>query len=425
MAVKRAADAAFFCLARGHRTTARLNICTKMILLGHGQVYFGGAKGSVLVRFLHTADLHLGKRLNGVELLEDQVFVLEQIADMARDEGAECVLIAGDIYQSPAAQDRAMAAFDDFVTRLAERGIKVFAIGGNHDSHRKVSYLSKLAASWGVHLAQEFDGVLQQVVLEDEHGEIVVSLLPFVKPGGVRQKLQRDDIGDYSQAVAAALGKRPIDTAKRNVLVCHQFVTGGEISESEEFAVGGMDNVNRSVFEGFDYVALGHLHKPQRAGDDNIRYSGSILKYSFSEAAHTKSCTLVEMGAKGEVAHKTLPIKPLRDLREVSGLFDEIMAMPVTDDYMGVTIFDELVPPDAQIELTAVFPNLLRWGVQNSKTTAAVDIIAGDDAQNKSARELFCDFYRLVNSDVPPSPEHLKVLDEALEAAREVLYEAD
>ena len=276
------------------------------------------------MRFLHISDLHLGKRLNDISLLDDQIDALGQIVRMAVTEKADAVLIAGDVYQKSSPQGEAIAVFNDFVTELVKNNIKVFVISGNHDSQQRVSYFSALVRDRGVFIGEEFEGTLQQITMQDEYGEIVVSLLPFVKPIVVKRFFPEDVISTYQQAVEAVLRRSPIDKSKRNILMCHQFITGAELSESEEFAVGGLDNIDASIFSDFDYVALGHIHKPQRAGSDTIRYAGSPLKYSFSEVNHKKSAALIDLGAKGDVAVRLLPITPKHEVREVKGFLSEI-----------------------------------------------------------------------------------------------------
>lgn len=366
------------------------------------------------MKFVHTADLHLGKTLNDVSFLEDQVYALQQIAAIAREEKADAVLIAGDVYQKASPPSEAMAVFDRFITELAENGIRVFLISGNHDSSQRISYFSALIRESGVHVSERFEGALQQFVVKDAYGEVVVHLLPFLKPSQVRRWLPGEKITTYQDAVEAVLRHSPIDEKKRNVLLCHQFITGSETSDSEEKAVGGLDNIDASVFQAFDYVALGHIHKPQRMTRDTLRYAGSPLKYSFSEANHRKSAAVVSLYEKGDISVKTVPILPLHDLRLVDGFFADLMRMPYSEDYVWVTVHDELVPPDARLSLTTVFPNLMKFTVSNSRTKIDIDVLAKDSMEDKSVMELFSDFYRLQNNDQLPTEAHMKVLEKAL-----------
>lgn len=362
------------------------------------------------MKFLHLADLHLGKRLNDFSFLEDQVRLLCQVEAIARSERADAVLIAGDVYQKASPQSEAMAAFDQFITRLKEMELAVFVISGNHDSAQRISYFSSLLKSSGVYVSEAFDGHLQQVTLQDEHGKLVVSLLPFLKPIQVRRFYPDEKIETYQDAVQAVLRHSPVDTAKRNVLVCHQFITGAETSDSEEKTVGGLDNIDAAVFADFDYVALGHIHKPQQCARETLRYAGSLMKYSFSEVNQKKTVAVVEMGEKGETQVHTVPLNAPHDMRLVEGLMDDVLAMPYSEDYVWVTLRDELPPPDARVTVSTVFPNMMKFSVVNSKTKTDIDVLAREAMENKSLEELFSDFYRLQNNDCPPGPRHMEIL---------------
>ena len=362
------------------------------------------------MKFLHLADLHLGKRLNDFSFLEDQVRLLCQVEEIARSERADAMLIAGDVYQKASPQSEAMAAFDQFITRLKEMGLAVFVISGNHDSAQRISYFSSLLKNSGVYVSEAFDGHLQQVTLQDEHGELVVSLLPFLKPIQLRRFYPDEKIETYQDAVQAVLRHSPVDTSKRNVLVCHQFITGAETSDSEEKTVGGLDNIDAAVFADFDYVALGHIHKPQQCARETLRYAGSLMKYSFSEVNQKKSVAVVEMGEKGETQVHTVPLNAPHDMRLVEGLMDDVLAMPYSEDYVWVTLRDELPPPDARVTVSTVFPNMMKFSVVNSKTKTDIDVLAREAMENKSPEELFSDFYRLQNNDCPPGPRHMEIL---------------
>lgn len=374
------------------------------------------------MRFIHTADLHLGKRLHDMPLLEDQIYMLDELRKLAIARGADAVMIAGDVYQSSSPPSEAMSAFDGFVTALAAAGIRVFAVSGNHDSERRVAYLASLVRGSGIYVSERFTGTLQQFTMEDEHGELVVSLLPFIKPINVRRCFPEETIESYQDAMAAVLRHSPVDTAKRNILICHQFITGAQTAGSEELSVGGVENIDAALFKDFDYVALGHIHRAQRVGRETVRYAGSPLKYSLAEALHKKSAAVVDMGAKGDVKIELVPLTPLHDVREVEGYLDGIMRMPYSEDYVRVTVRDELVPPDARVTVTTVFPNLLRFEVRNSKTGEAAETIDVQDVEDKSVEELFRDFFSLQNNGAQPGEEQLalirKVLRESGEAEK-------
>ncbi|MBQ2699685.1 MAG: exonuclease SbcCD subunit D [Clostridia bacterium] len=376
------------------------------------------------MKFIHTGDLHLGKQMNDLSLLDDQAAVLDQIIEITRREEADAVIIAGDVYQRSSPQAEAMALFDHFVSRLSRMGKEVFIISGNHDSALRIAYLSSLISSQGIHVTQAFDGHLQQVSLRDQDGEVVVWMLPFLRPAQVKQHLPQEKIVTYEDAVAAVLRQTPIDPTKRNLLICHQFITGCETCDSEERAVGGLDQVSASLFNGFDYVALGHIHKPQRILRDTLRYAGSPLKYSFSEADHRKSVAVVEVMEKGRVSVQTVPLHPLHDVRLVEGLLEDLLQMPYSEDYVWVTVRDELVPPDAKVSLSVVFPNMLKYSVVNSKTKYDLDVSASQRLENKTIDQLFEDFYRFQNNDQAPSPQHMKVLRKVIRELEETPHEA-
>ena len=371
------------------------------------------------MKFLHLADLHLGKMMNDVSLLEDQEAVLDQIISVAAEEKTDAVLIAGDVYQRSAPQAEAMTLFDSFVSRLAGMGQQVFVISGNHDSAQRISYFSSLIRGAGVHVTEEFDGRMQSVTLRDADGEIVVWMMPFLRPAQVKRRLPEEKIVTYQDAVEAVLRQTPVDTRKRNILMCHQFITGSETCDSEERAVGGLDNIDASVFDEFDYVALGHIHKPQRVGRETMRYAGSPLKYSFSEANHRKSVTVADFGAKGDIRVMTVPLYPIRDVRTVEGTMEELLRMPYSEDYVWVTVHDELVPPDARVTLSVNFPKMMKFSVVNSRTKYDLDVRAAERIENRSVTELFSDFYRLQNNDREPGEEHRKVLEKVLKELEE------
>ena len=366
------------------------------------------------MRFLHISDLHLGKQMNDWPLLGDQEAVLQQIVSISETEKADAVLIAGDVYQRSSPQAEAMALFDSFVSQLVDAGKKVFIISGNHDSALRISYFASLVRSSGVYVTEAFDGRMQSVTLQDKDGDIVIWMLPFLRPSQVKRKLPEEKISTYQDAVEAVLRQTPVDPKKRNILMCHQFITGCETSDSEELAVGGLDNIDASVFDAFDYVALGHIHKPQKVTRETLRYAGSPLKYSFSEVNHRKSVTVVDIREKGDIGLHTVPLYPIHDVRLIEGCVDDILRMPYSEDYVWITIHDELPPPDARVMLSANFPNTMKFSIVNSKTKYDIDVKAAGSVEDKSVTELFSDFYRLQNNDQAPGEEHMKVLGKVL-----------
>lgn len=377
------------------------------------------------MRFLHLSDLHLGKQLNDLSLLEDQEAILEQIVSMAEAEKVDGVLIAGDVYQRSTPQAEAMALFDRFISRLAENNKKIFIISGNHDSALRISYFSSLIKGSGVYVSEAFNGQLQHIEMKDSEGELVIWLLPFLRPSQVKRYLPDEKIRSYQDAVAAVIRNADINPAKRNILLCHQFIIGSATCDSEEHTVGGLDQIDASVFDVFDYVALGHIHRPQKILRDTLRYAGSPLKYSFSECDHNKSVPVVDVQEKGCVTVKTLPLYPIRDVRLVEGMLEELLHMPYSEDYVWVTIHDELVPPDAKVSLTVTFPNMLKFSIVNSRTKTDIDVLATETMENKGIDELFCDFYRLQNNDQLPGDMHMKVLSKVIKELEEMPYEAN
>ena len=260
------------------------------------------------MKFLHTADLHLGRRLNDIPLLDDQKVMLKQIVEIALDESVDAVILAGDIYDKSMPGADAMSVFDDFISRLAEHDIKVFMISGNHDSGERISYFSGIISRAGIYASEAFNGTLQKVPF----GEVDIYLLPYIRPLQVRKFYPDEEIITYEDAVRAVISKSEVDKSRRSILVSHQYIVGAEISDSEEFAVGGLDAISASVYDDFDYVALGHLHKPQKVKRDTMRYAGSPLKYSISEANHRKSVTVVEVGEELEI--RQVPLTALHDV---------------------------------------------------------------------------------------------------------------
>ena len=321
------------------------------------------------MKFLHLSDLHIGKMVNGFPLIDDQRFILEQICELAKSNHVDAVVLAGDIYDKSAPSSEAVALFDDFLTSIAGACISCFAVPGNHDSAERVAYASSLLARQGIYIAPVFDGALSHFELQDEFGACEFWLMPFLRPTDVKPHFpdQAERIGrDYTEAIKVVLGSCPIDPGKRNVLVAHQFVTSGSQSperSDSELVLGGIDNVDASVFEDFDYVALGHIHRPQRIGAEHIRYAGSPLKYSFSEIRYPKSAALVTITEKHHVQTKLIPLEPMRDMREVKGPLESLISCAPhnheAQDYIHAILTDEHPPIDALSRLRSAYTNLM------------------------------------------------------------------
>lgn len=372
------------------------------------------------MKLIHLSDLHIGKRVNEVSMIEDQEYILLQILQIIDEENADAVLIAGDVYDKSVPSAEAVTLFDDFLCRLAKRKIPVLIVSGNHDSPERLAFGGRLLNVSGIHISPVYDGNIQSVTLTDEHGEAVFWLLPFIKPVHVKRFYPDEGIESYTDAVRVAVEKMGIDTNQRNVLLTHQFVTGSVTCESEEISVGGSDNVDAEVFEKFDYVALGHIHGPQNIGSNRIRYCGTPLKYSFSECNHHKSVTVVNLGAKGDLELSLRPLTPRHDLRQVRGTFAELTERscyqgPATDDYLHIILTDEEDVPEAIGKLRIIYPNLMKLSYDNTRTRVNQIIDGGVDVRRKSPLQLFDELYELQNNQ-PMSQQQRSFTQELIES---------
>lgn len=350
------------------------------------------------MKFLHTADLHIGKKVNEFSMLEDQIHILGQILSIVDDFRPDGVLLAGDLYDKGIPTVEGVNVMDDFLTRLHEKHVDVFFISGNHDSPQRLSFGGRILKDSRIHVAAGFNGCLQRVECFDSYGKINVYLLPFVRPGMAAR--YDEGVTGYHDAVASVIRRSEVDAGARNVLLAHQFVTDGERQpeqcESELISVGGLDNVDVSVFAPFDYVALGHLHRPQHIGRESVRYAGSPLKYSFSEAGHKKSVALVELREKGETEVELIPLKPRRDMREIRGSLSELTAQPCGNlqDYIRATLTDKEELLDPVGRLRAVYPNIMRLDFENAAERASYSYQgAAKNVEEKTGMELFAEFY--------------------------------
>ena len=379
------------------------------------------------MKFLHISDLHLGKRINEFSMMEDQIFILNQILEIAQTRQADGVIIAGDIYDKPVPPAEAVKVFDLFLTKLADQKIKVFAVSGNHDSPERIAFGAQLMNRRGVYVSPVYDGNAAKVVLTDDYGELHLHLLPFLKPAIVRHVLEKERNEEelpqsYHEAVKAAVDRIEVDTEKRNILIAHQFVTGAGRCDSEDVSVGGLDNVDAEIFEAFDYVALGHIHSPQAVKRETVRYCGTPLKYSFSEAEQEKSVTVVELGEKGRIEITAVPLVPLHDLRRIRGTYLEVTARDFyrdmdTEDYVQITLTDEEDIPDGMEKLRIIYPNLMRLEYDNSRTRQNRLIERTEEIEQKSELELFAEFYELQNNQ-PMSDEQAAFVARLIEECR-------
>lgn len=376
------------------------------------------------MKFFHLADLHLGKRVNGFSMLEDQAYILRQVLTLLDYERPDGVLIAGDVYDKPVPPTEAVELLDWFLTELCVRRIQVFVISGNHDSPERLAFGGRVMDGSGIHIAPVYSGAVAPVVLHDAFGPVYVWLLPFLKPAHVRRWFPDTEIETYTDAVGTAIAHMDIDPEARNVLVTHQFVTGGARSGSEELSVGGTDNVDGSVFAPFDYVALGHLHGAQQIGRPTIRYAGSPLKYSFSEVHQRKSVTAVTLGEKGAVDVRTLPLMPMRELREIRGSYDELTARSFYEhttyrsDYLHLILTDEQDVFDAVGRLRAIYPLLMTLDYDNARTRAAGAVSAPTAMEQRTPLELFEALY-LQQNNQPMSDEQRTFVAQLMDQIRE------
>ena len=366
------------------------------------------------MRLIHLSDLHIGKRVNEFSMLEDQEYILKEILGIIDDEQPDGVIIAGDVYDKSVPSEEAVKLLDSFLTSLAKRKLQVYIISGNHDSAAKLAFASSLIDLSGIHISPVYDSAQMATVreelvrphkLEDGKGQVAnIYMLPFVKPAMVRAVFpdEADDIKDYTDACHVAVEHMDVDEKVTNILVAHQFVTGAVRSESEE-NVGGLDNVDVSVFDSFDYVALGHIHGPQKVGRETVRYCGTPLKYSLSEANHTKSVTVVDIPENKKIEIRTVPLVPMHELREVKGTFDELMDRrnyegTAVDDYLYVVLTDEDDVPDALGKLRTVYPNVMKLGYDNTRTRVTQTIDDGAVLEGEKPIDLFGELYEKQNN---------------------------
>lgn len=350
------------------------------------------------MKFIHLADLHLGKRVNGFSMIEDQRYILQEILQIVEAERPQAVLIAGDVYDKSVPSAEAVELFDWFLVQLSRKNLEVFVIAGNHDSPERLAFGGKLMAGSGVHMSPVYQGEISCVTLSDEFGPVKFHMLPYLKPALVRQIWPEETIETYTDAVRTALAHSEFCSSDRNVLLAHQFVTGGIRSDSEVLSVGGTDQVDSEVFAEFDYVALGHLHGPQKAGSECIRYAGSPLKYSFSEACQKKSVTIAELFEKGLVVVRQIPLTPQRDLVELKGSYDfltlreTVLSGGHLNDYVHITLTDEEDVPNAVNRLKVLYPGLMKLDYDNQRTRGSVQLL-DETSTEQTPMELVSAFF--------------------------------
>lgn len=357
------------------------------------------------MKLFHLSDLHIGKRVNEFSMIEDQKYILTQILYAADQEKPDGILISGDVYDRTIPTAEAVQVFDAFLTRLSEQKIPAFIISGNHDSAERLAFGSSLMGKSGIYFSKVYDGTVEKIPMQDAYGTVWIYLLPFLRPSTIRHALpeRAEEVQSAADAVRIALEQTKIDEKERNVLLAHQFVTGAKRCDAEELQVGDVDQIPAELFALFEYVALGHIHSPQKVGRETVRYCGAPLKYSFSEAGQEKSITVVELKEKGSVDLRTIPLKPLHDLRKIRGTYLEVTAKSFyenrdCEDYLQVTLTDEEDVPDGMAKLRTIYPNLMCLEYDNKRTRSNAEVRAAERVEEKSELELFQEFYELQNN---------------------------
>lgn len=355
---------------------------------------------------MHLADLHLGKRVNGFSMMEDQEYILNRILEIMEEEQPDGLLIAGDVYDKTIPPAEAVRLMDDFLTAVAAKHVPVFLISGNHDSAERVAFGHQLMQGSGIWISPVYDGTIRHHTLEDRWGEVNIYLIPFLRPSVVRSFFPDVEIEDYTDALRTIIEDLQVDTSRRNVVLAHQFVTAAgalpETCDSEQLSVGGLDRVDGSVFSPFDYIALGHLHGPQRVGSETIRYAGSPLKYSFSELHQKKSVTVAELRAKGETEIRQIPLQPRREMIELRGTFEEILEEArkkgeLQTDYYHMILTDETDVVDALSRLREYYPNIMLLDYDNRRTRSQKEVEQLDRVEERTPGELFAALYEQQN----------------------------
>lgn len=381
------------------------------------------------MKFLHTGDLHIGKTVNDFSMIEDQKQILRQIAETAKTEQADAIVIAGDIYDRAIPPSEAVVLFDDFLTDMVKAGITVLMVSGNHDSPERVGFAEGILKKQGIHIAGVYKEELKEVTLQDAYGEVTFVLMPFVKPATVGAKNSGEAVEKMlQQSKEPQQPMQQSENNKRTVLVTHYFVTNKgkepELSEGETTVhVGGLDNVEASLFEDFDYVALGHIHKPQQIGEREVYYAGAPLAYSFSEAGGVKAVNLVELEEKGKISVKKIPLKPLHEMRRIRGRIEELMKPEIAEaadreDYIQAELTNEEELIDPIGTLRTVYPNIMQIVLTKNELKENDAYVSRLKEKRKSIVELFEGFYEMIREE-KPDEERMRVIREAAEEAEE------
>ncbi len=371
------------------------------------------------MKFIHLSDLHIGKSVKEFSMAEDLRYIFAKVFEIIDEQKPDAILIAGDVYDRTVPSAEAVRILDDFIATLSKKKLKTFIISGNHDCAERIAFGGRVMSAAGINMSPVYNGVVEPITLEDENGKVNIYMLPFIKPAHVRRYFPEENIENYTDAVRVAIEHMNVDSKERNILIAHQFVTGALRCDSEEVSVGGLDNVDVSVFDSFDYVALGHIHSPQSIGRDEVRYCGTLLKYSFSEAEGFKSVTVVDMGEKGSVDITEIPIKPLRDMVKLKGCFEQVMSKEFSDrvnaeDYVKIVLTDEEEIMEGMSKLRTVYKNIMELEYDNRRTKSSSEITDIVNIESKSPLELFGEFYEIQNGQAM-SEEQMEFSKELME----------
>ena len=368
------------------------------------------------MKILHTSDWHLGKRVNDFPMLDDQKYILNEIVRVVKEEKPDVIIIAGDVYQTSTPAAEAVSLMNEYINQLHALCKQIFVLSGNHDSAERIAFGAEIMNQTGVHFSQVFNSKPQKITLRDEYGDVNIYMLPFVRPVDVRavyeNELEESDqtIETYDAAVQKAIDAMAPDYSQRNILVAHQYFKGGERCEGED-SVGGLDDVDAEIVKDFDYVALGHLHRPQHVQQyPHIRYSGSPLKYSFSEVNHQKSVSIIECNEKGNLSIKKRELIPLHDWIDIRGTYDELMSEQFyrgkgyENKYVRITLTDEDDIVDGMKKLKGVYPLAMSLEYDNTRTRTESKVGIGDI--QKKPIELIEEFFEKQNGQAMNGDQH-------------------
>ena len=385
------------------------------------------------MKLLHLGDLHIGKSVCDFNMIEDQKYILKQVLNIIEEQEIDAVLIAGDIYDKSIPSEEAVRLLDWFLCWLSEMNTETFLISGNHDSDERLHFGSSLFEANKIHISAKYYGTVYKRVLQDKFGKVNIYLLPFVKASQVRYFYPEENITSYEDAVKTALAHGNIDPSERNILVAHQFVAGkseeprlGGSESAATINVGTIEKIGVDCFDDFDYVALGHIHSPQRIGRDTVRYSGSLLKYSLSEADNTKSVPVITLGKKGQISVDLIELNPLRDMRHLKGRLEQLLNpknIMSPDDYIYVTLTDDDPVDNAMSIFQQYYPNTMKIIYDNAHTKEIQTVDITNITREKSYPQLISDFYHMMyGCDI--SDEELQMMKEIAREAG-VIDEAD